>query len=331
MRIFITGIAGFAGSHLEDLLVKEGTEVFGLVRNKKKCKNLQHLPSTGGNLERDLRLFQGDLLDFDFLLRTLKEIQPDEIYHLAAISNIPHSLNQPDLAFEVNFGGTRKLFDAVLKSGADSRILFVGSSDAYGALRSEDLPIREDSPFRPLSPYALSKATADLLAFQYFKSFGIPIIRARPFNHIGPRQDTAFVCSDFAEQIARIEAGKTEPLLLTGNLKAARDFSDVRDVVRAYRLIMKRGQAGEVFNVCRGKARSIATLLQKLIDLTGLDIAIKQDNKRFRKVDIPVTYGDCSLLTSRTGWRPAISLEESLRDVLNYHRGQMRPGLSSDA
>ncbi len=317
MRTFITGVAGFAGSHLAELLLKEGEEVFGLVRDKKNCENLRNQDDS---IFENLDLFEGNILDFDRLCNIISEVKPDEIYHLAAISNVPYSLAKPDLTFEVNFEGTRKLFDAVLKSGQTPKILFVGSADAYGDISSDDLPIYEKCPFRPVSPYGLSKASADLLAFQYFKGHGLPILRARPFNHIGPRQNSGFVCSGFAKQVACIEVEKENPVLFTGNLKAEKDFLNVRDVVRAYRLILRHGEDGEVFNICRGESYSIDFILNELIEMSGEDIEVRQDPKRFRQVEIPKIFGDCSTLKSRTGWQPSISLKESLREVLDYHR-----------
>jgi GDP-4-dehydro-6-deoxy-D-mannose reductase len=173
----------------------------------------------------------------------------------------------------------------------------------------------------------MSKAAADLLAYQYFKNYGVPILRARPFNHIGPRQETSFVCSNFAEQVALIEAGKMKPVVNVGNLKAKKDFSDVRDVVRAYRLILKRGKGGEAFNICRGEAYSIDSILRKLIRMSDKKIEIRPDKKRFRKVDIAEIFGDYSALKSRTGWSPKITMEESLKNILDYHRERLKSNI----
>lgn len=318
MKAFITGISGFAGSHLAEFLLKEGIEVSGMVHDKKKCLDLK-AGTSGHSFYKDVRLFEGDIRDSGMLCKIIKKVRPDEIYHLAAVSNVPYSLENPGLAFEINFHGTRKLFDAVLKSGISAKVLFVGSADSYGDISPQSLPIREDTPFRPASPYALSKAAADLLAYQYFRNHGLHVLRARPFNHIGPGQDPSFVCSNFAAQVARIKAGKAKPVVKVGNLSAKKDFSDVRDVARAYRLILKRGKPGEAFNICRGKAYSIDSILRQLIQLSGMEIEIKREEKRFRKVDTKLVFGDYSALHSRTGWTPKIPLEESLKNILEYH------------
>lgn len=318
MKAFITGISGFAGFHLAEFLLKEGMDVSGMVHDKKKCRDLK-AGTSGPSIGKDVRLLEGDVRDSGLLSRIIKKVRPDEIYHLAAISNIPYSLKNPGLAFEVNFHGTLKLFDAVLKSGISAKVLFVGSSDSYGDISPSRLPIKEDAPFRPASPYALSKAAADLLSYQYFRNHGLHVLRARPFNHIGPGQDASFVCSNFAEQVARIKAGKAKPVVKVGNLSAKKDFSDVRDVVRAYRLILKRGKPGEAFNICGGKAYSISSILRKLVQISGMEIEIRYEEKRFRKVDTRIIFGDYSALRSRTGWMPKIPLEESLKNILEYH------------
>ena len=324
MKVLITGIGGFAGSHLAELLLKDGVEVYGLVRNKKVCPNLTYPHFAGKPLRDSLSLHEGDICDSETLCKVIKEVQPDEIYHMAAISNVPYSVSHPQLTFEINFNGTRNLFDAVLEWGQNPKILFVGSSDCYGKISPSDLPVREECPIKPVSPYSLSKSAADLLAFQYANSFDLHIVRARPFNHIGARQATSFVCPSFAEQIASIEAKKNEPILYTGNLKAQKDFTDVRDTVRAYELILKNGQKGEVYNICRGEAYSIEMILQKLIELSSEDIEYRPDPKRFRALDIPILVGDNSLLKSKTGWQPTIPLEQSLEYLLNYHRSLLQ-------
>ncbi len=324
MKVFITGIAGFAGSHLAELFLKDGEEVFGLVHDKKDCSNLTDPHFAGKPLGDSLSLYEGDICNSETLCKVIQEVQPDEIYHLAAVSNVPFSVSQPQLTFEINFNGTRNLFDAVIKSGQNPKILFVGSSDCYGSISPSDLPVREECPFKPVSPYSLSKAAADLLAYQYSKSFDLNIVRVRPFNHIGPRQATTFVCASFAEQVASIEAKISEPILYTGNLKAQKDFTDVRDMVRAYRLILKHGEKGEVFNICRGEAYSVEVILQKLIELSGVAIENRPDPKRFRAIDIPILVGDNSLLKSRTGWQATIPLEQSLEDLLDYHRSRLK-------
>ena len=245
MRILITGIAGFAGSHLAELLLAGQEEVFGTVMPGESTRNTEPF-------ESQTRLFTCDIRDADAMRRLMAETRPDEIYHLAAITFIPDSVVDPRLTFETNLYGTLNLFEAASVEAPGARILFVGSADEYGLVRADELPIREGNPLRPTNPYSVSKVSASMLACQYGLTRDLHVVRVRPFNHTGPRQSPRFVCSDFAFQIVEVEKGRREPEIRVGNLKPRRDFSDVRDVVRAYRDILKGGDSCEVYNISSG-------------------------------------------------------------------------------
>lgn len=312
MRALITGIAGFAGSHLaEHLLSHTSLEVCGVIH--KRDDNIAHL-------RERLRLFQGDLRDYQSVSSILAQAKPDFIFHLAAQSSVSASWHDPWATLENNMHSQLNVLRATVEFGLKTRILVVGSNEEYGLVKSEDLPLRETTPLRPDSPYGVSKIAQDMLGLQYHLSHGLHIVRVRPFNHIGPRQSERFVAPAFAKQIAEIEAGLRPPAVKVGNLEAKRDFTDVRDTVRAYWLILNEGEPGEVYNIGSGAPRSIRQLLDILLDFSELDIAVEQDTARMRPSDVPISYCDYSRLRERTGWEPTIPLEESLRDVLYYWR-----------
>jgi GDP-4-dehydro-6-deoxy-D-mannose reductase len=249
--------------------------------------------------------------------------KPDEIYHLAAIAHVPTSYRDPRLTFEVNLYGSLNLFEVVKLISRDIKVLYVGSASEYGDVREEKIPINEDVLLRPVDPYSVSKASTDLLAYQYFKSFDMHIVRVRPFNHIGPRQSPDYVVSSFAKQIAEIEKSLKEPVITVGNLEAKRDFTDVRDMVRAYWLALQKGEPGEVYNICSGKAVSIQEVLDKLLKLSDKEIKIEQDVERLRPADIPLSLGDSTKFRKKTGWKPGIPFEKTLRDTLDYWSGKV--------
>ncbi len=312
-KALITGIKGFAGSHLAELLLSEGYQVCGV----------DHALGSAGNIKeiRDrLTLYGCDIRDGTQLNEIISQSKPDEIYHLAAIAHVPTSYRDPKLTFEVNFYGSLNLFEAVKAVSRDTKVLYVGSASEYGAVRKEDIPINEDVPLRPVDPYSVSKVSADMLAFQYFKSFDMHIVRVRPFNHIGPRQSPDYVVSSFAKQIAEIEKGLKEPVITVGNLEARRDFTNVRDMVRAYWLALQKGEPGDVYNICSEKAVSIQEVLGKLLKLSEKQIRIEQDVQRLRPADIPLLLGDSTKFRDDAGWKLAIPLEVTLQDTLVYWR-----------
>ena len=318
MKALITGISGFAGSHLAEFLLKKGYKVYGTFYDKGTFSNLN------GFIDRII-LYQCDIRNYDSLKIIIKKVHPDEIYHLAAISFVPISLKNPKLTFDTNLYGTLNLYQAIIELRFNPKILFVGSADEYGIVNENDLPIKENCSLRPVNPYSISKASADFLSYFYFKNYHLKIIRVRPFNHIGPRQAPNFVCSDFAKQIVEIEKGiKIEPIIKVGNLKAKRDFTDVRDIVRAYWLAIQKGKTGEVYNLCAGRCVQIKELLNNFLELSSKKIEIMKDSKRIRTSDNPILQGDCSKIRERCGWKPEIPFDKTLKDILKYWRGISR-------
>jgi len=318
VKVLITGITGFAGSHLAELLLEEGAEVYGTARWRSNLDNIAHILDS-------VQLVECDLRDASSVKRVLEEVQPQEIYHLAAQSFVPTSWKAPAETLSTNVVGEVNLFEAVLSLKLDAAIQVAGSSEEYGMVFERELPITEENQLRPLSPYAVSKVAQDLLAYQYFMSYGLRVVRTRAFNHTGPRRADVFVTSNFARQIADIEAGRHEPVIKVGNLKARRDFSDVRDIVRAYRLSVRKCTAGEVYNICSGVARSVQEVLDTLLGLSTTKISVQEDPARLRPSDAPVLLGDCAKFKLETGWEPQIPFEQTMRDLLDYWRGKRRP------
>ncbi|MGQ9626369.1 MAG: GDP-mannose 4,6-dehydratase [Anaerolineae bacterium] len=316
MKAFITGIAGFAGSHLaEYLLENTDLEVYGLIHQR--ADNISHL-------REKLTLASGDARDLIFLAEILSEIRPDYIFHLAAQSSVHSSWQNPWETFENNVRSQLSILQTAVDLGLEPRILVVGSNEEYGFISPEDLPLKEDSPLRPISPYGVSKVAQDFLGLQYYLGYGVHTVRVRPFNHIGPRQSERFVASAFARQIAEIEFGLKPPVLKVGNLESKRDFTDVRDVVRAYYLALKHGEPGEVYNIGSGVPRGVREILSLLLSMSEMEISIKQDPAYLRPSDVPISYCDPTKLRQQTGWKPLIPLEDSLRDTLKYWREKIK-------
>ena len=303
-RALITGIYGFCGRHLAVHLQRQGYQVSGL--------DLVQAPSLAG-----IPVHAGDLRQRDFVQSVVRSVRPTHIFHLAALIS-PHA--DLDDLYAVNVRGTEHLLEAVRLAGIEPVILITGSSAVYGLVQPGDLPIRESLPFQPLNAYAVSKIAQEMLAYTHHARHGLQVIRTRAFNLTGPGEPPSLVCSAFAKQIAEIEAGLIEPVLRVGNLAPQRDFVDVRDVVHAYHLAAQLGRAGQVFNVCSGRAVAVQTCLDQLLRLATKPISLEQDPARMRPADIPVSVGDGSHLQELTGWQPARSLEESLADLLNDWR-----------
>jgi len=274
--------------------------------------------------EPRLRLTHADLRDPQGVRALVDEVQPDYIFHLAAQSFVPTSLADPWDTLENNIRAQLNLLEAVRLSGREVRVLVIGSNEEYGAPKPEELPQTEESPLRPNNPYAVSKVAQDFLGLQYHLAYGLPVVRVRPFNHTGPGQSPRFVVPAFASQIARIEAGLQEPVMKVGNLDTARDFSDVRDIVRAYHLAVTQGEPGEVYNLASGRARSVQGLLETLLSLADTEIRVERDPARYRPVDVPEAYGSAEKFRQQTGWEPEIPFEQTLRDTLEYWREQAR-------
>jgi GDP-4-dehydro-6-deoxy-D-mannose reductase len=315
VRALLTGITGFAGGHLAQLLVGQGVQIFGVARNCEK--NLPHLDS-------NIKLISADMRDAEVVETMLQRIQPDVIYHLAAQAFVPVAWQDPWSTFENNVRPQLNILQAMIRQNSNARLLVITSDQVYGPVRPEYLPVNENAPLQPNNPYGVSKVAQDIVGLQYHLSHGLDVLRVRPFNHIGPRQSPSFVTANFAKQIAEIEANLSDPVIYVGNLEAKRDFTNVQDVVRAYTLIVKHGTAGDVYNVGSGQAYSIQYMLDVLLSYSQCEINIKQDPTRMRPSDVAVIYADNSKLQTNTGWQPVYSFEESLKQVLDYWRQQVQ-------
>lgn len=256
--------------------------------------------------------------------QAIKSVAPDLVFHLAAQAALLQAWRDPEDTYRTNIIGQLYLLEAARQLSPQPKVLVVSSNEVYGAPENQqELPIRETNPFRPSNPYAVSKAAQDLMGYQYHCSFRLPVVRVRPFNHIGPGQSDTFVASAFARQIAEAEAGIQEPVVRVGNLEALRDFTDVRDIVRGYYDVLTKGAPGEVYNLGSGVAVSIKSLLEFYVTHCKVTLRIEADPERFRPVDVPCVYADCSKIQAATGWRPIIPLEQTLADVLEYWRAHV--------
>ena len=317
MRVLITGVTGFVGSHLAEFVATNHPDA-ELVGMRRWRSSLTELAPVGDRL----KLVEADLLDPASLQRVVATVRPDAIFHLAASSSVAASWDTPNEVLQVNAVGTLHLLEAVRQLDLDPVIVLACSAEAYGDVDGADLPISERQAFKPLSPYAVSKAAVDLLGYQYFRSHGTRIVRLRLFNHVGPRQGERFVVSGFSRQIAAIEAGKASPRLIVGNLEAKRDFVDVRDVARAYWLAATRAVPGEAYNVCSGSVRSIRQVVDSLLARASRSIEVVQEPARMRPAELPVLQGDPEKLAADTGWRAELEFERTLSDVLQYWRAR---------
>lgn len=296
VRAFVTGGSGFVAGWLRRHLEERGDEVVAV----------------------DERI---DIADGEAMREVMVDAAPDAVYHLAAFAHVGRSWDQPREVFRVNAVGTLELLQAARSCPRPPRVLLIGSAEVYGAVTAEQLPVDEEVPLQPVSPYAASKVAAEYLGVQAHLGYGLPVIRVRAFNHIGPGQHPSFVVPAFAQRI--LEAmGQGERRLRVGNLTARRDFTDVRDVVRAYRLLAEAGVAGQAYNVCSGRDVSIEEVARRLLALAGADLEIEVDPELERPVEIPVLRGDSSKLWAATGWKAEISLDQTLSDVLDWLRRQ---------
>tara|TARA_B100002003_G_scaffold122597_1_gene113225 strand:- start:84 stop:1046 length:963 start_codon:yes stop_codon:yes gene_type:complete len=315
MKILITGVTGFVGSHLAEycLSLDQQVEVIGTCRWRSRRENIEHL-------EDAINLYECDLRDASSVKTLLADIQPERIFHLAAQSYVPSSWNSPGETITTNVIGQLNIFEAMRETNSTASIQIAGSSEEYGLVHPEEAPITEKNPLRPLSPYAVSKVAQDMLAYQYFQSYGLRVVRTRAFNHTGPRRGDVFVTSNFAKQIAEIEAGQRPPVIHVGDLNPKRDFTDVRDIVRAYWLSLEHCSLGEVYNVASGKAYRIKEVLKILLDNSEQDIEVVEDPERLRPSDVPLLLGDNSRFCKATGWSPEIPFEQTAKDLLDYWR-----------
>jgi GDP-4-dehydro-6-deoxy-D-mannose reductase len=340
LRVLITGITGFAGSHLAEYLHGlAGVEVYGTHRWRSRLDNLNELAVAGalnivepGTSDPQIirrafkadkvNLIGGDIADFVSMHTLIAAVQPDRIFHLAAQSHVPTSWNSPAETLHLNIAGQVNLFEAMRANGNDAIVQIAGSSEEYGLVHEDEVPMTEQNPLRPLSPYAVSKVAQDKLAYQYHMSYGTKAIVTRGFNHCGPRQTEHFIVATLAKQIAYIEAGLQEPILRHGDLTSKRDLTDVRDMVRAYWALLDKGQPGEVYNIGSGSTCTVQDVLDGYLALTKAAIDVQLDPARMRPSDVKILWADDSKFRAITDWQPQIPFEQTLRDTLDYWRGR---------
>lgn len=315
-KALIIGAAGFVGSYLIDHIQKHC--IWSIVVTKMPQERL----TLQGADVCDL-----DIMDPAAITELLEEKRPDYIFHLAAQSSVAVSWKNPGLTVDVNIKGSLNVLDAVRKLDYKPRVLLIGSGEEYGHLRQDEVPVGEDNVLRPGNIYAATKACQNMLGAIYARAYGMDVLMVRAFNHVGPNQSPIFVVADFCRQAAEIELGMREPVIRVGNLSARRDFSDVRDVVRAYAALMEKGKAGETYNVGAGKAVEIRRILDMILSLAKKEIRVETDPARMRPVDVPVIEADIRKLQACTGWRTEIPLEKTIEETLNYWRETLRqPG-----
>jgi GDP-4-dehydro-6-deoxy-D-mannose reductase len=312
-KALITGISGFAGSFLSEHLLSQNHEVSGIYIKEESLKNLD-------GFSEKLDLIKLDLLDGPLVEKTIGEKKPDLIFHLAALTSPKDSFDAPAETMQNNIKAQLNILEAVRKNSPDTKVLVISSAEIYGRVDEKDLPIDEETKLMPTSPYAVSKITQDFLGLQYFLSYGLKVIRVRPFNHIGPRQSDRFVVGAFAKKIAEIEKGKRDPVLPVGNLKSKRDFTDVRDMVRAYAIAIKNGEIGEVYNLGKGVSHSVSEILDKLLSMSTAEIQVKEDPSLLRPSDSSDLVCDATKFKNISSWEPEIEIDETLKDTLDYWR-----------
>ena len=312
----ITGVAGFAGSWLAEELLTNGFSVCGSVLPGESLDNIAQIKS-------DLKLTKLDILDSAGCKRVIMKIKPDFIFHLAAFSSVGQSFKHDRLAYRVNLDGTLNMLEASIAYGKLKKFVFTSSADCYGTFKPENKTLTESQPLNPISPYAISKVAAEQASLFYFHHYGLRVNVARSFNHAGPRQNENFVIPSFARQIVDIEMGRQKPVIMTGGLTARRDLSDVRDIVRGYRLLAEKGRPGEVYQFCSGKAHSIEQVLDRLLSLSRVRIKIGTDMNRVRKNDIPLLRGSNRKAVQELGFETRYKLSETLQDSLDYFRTKL--------
>ncbi len=345
MRVLITGITGMVGSFLAEYLADQhpDVEVFGTFRWRSKLDNLQDLRNRGklnvldegqritdqASLRRFVRpgevtVVDCELQDASAVRGVVRAVKPDRVFHLAAQSFVPTSWTAPSATLTNNIVGQVNLFEAIREARLDPLIHIAGSSEEYGLVYPHEAPIREDNPLRPLSPYAVSKVAQETLAVQYFRSYNLKCVVTRGFNHTGPRRGQVFVTSSFARQIAEIEAGLRKPIIDVGDLESRRDWTDTRDMVRAYWLAAERGEPGEVYNVGQGTCIRVGDMLDILLSHSGVDIAKEPDPSRLRPSDVRLLWANVDKFKKATGWQPIIPFDKTMVDLLDYWRERVR-------
>lgn len=339
MRVLITGVTGMAGSHLAEYLLNlEGLEVYGIYRWRSRVDNLEDLKRAGkvniitGGIKSmlhdrvdptKLNLIEADITDSFSMKWVIGAAMPDRIFHLAAQSYVHASWGAPAETLHTNIIGEVNLFEAVRSAEIEPVIQIAGSSEEYGLVLPDELPVKETNHLRPLSPYGVSKVTQEMLAYQYFRSYGLKTVVTRAFNHEGPRRGEVFVTSNFAKQIAEVEKGLKPPVLYVGDLSSVRDWSDVRDVIRAYWLATEKGSPGEVYNIGSGVGREVREMLDMLLAMSNVNIKVEVDEARLRPSDVKVLVCDCTRFSELTGWKPEVPFEKTMRDLLDYWRDRV--------
>jgi len=309
-KVLITGMSGFVGSHLAECLLGKDYELHGTVFGS-------------GNEIMGAKAYPVDLTKFEAINELISKLRPDLVFHLAALSSPSASFNDGNQTLTNNITAQANLLNALVKNQVKARVLIVGTAEEYGKIEEQNLPTDEACPLRPMSPYAVSKIAQDFMGLQYWLSYGLECVRVRPFNHVGERQAPAFVLPAFAQQVAMIEAGKQAPVISVGNLSATRDFTDVKDMVKAYELALIHGIAGEVYNLGSENEVAISDLLQIMLDKSKVKIQVEQDQNRMQKSDVPRMKANSQKFYQLTGWKPMIKLPETIDRVLDYWRQQV--------
>jgi GDPmannose 4,6-dehydratase len=328
-RAFITGISGMVGSHLADyLLEKTDWELYGLIRWRSPLDNISHhLPRV--NKKDRLHLVYGDLRDSDSINEAVREVKPDFVFHLAAQSYPKTSFSAPLDTYETNIQGTSRVLEALRQYKKDAVIHVCASSEVFGRVPKEKLPINEECTFHPASPYAISKVGTDLVGRFYAEAYQMTVMTTRMFTHTGPRRGDVFAESTFAKQIAMIEAGQIAPVIKTGNLDSLRTWADVRDAVRAYHLLVTvKPKGGEYYNIGGQFTCGVRDMLHHLISLSPRknEIQLETDPGRLRPIDADLQVPDTAKFEKHTGWKPEISFEKTMQDLLDYWRGRVNNG-----
>ncbi len=346
MRVLITGITGFAGSHLAEYLLEHHPDVavYGTYRWRSRMENLEEVSrrklldvvegrfTTGPDIRDETKrrgrvlLLHTELTDAGAVEKLISAVQPHRIFHLAAQSFVQSSFDEPAATIGINVTSQLNILEAVRRHDLETRIHVAGSSEEYGLVLPDEVPMKETNPLRPLSPYAVSKVTQDKLGWQYFKSYGMHIVVTRGFNHTGPRRGLIFSTSTMARQIAEIEAGLHEPVIYVGDLTTKRDWTDVRDMVAAYWLALEKAEPGESYNIGSGRTWSIREMLDSLLSHSKVKVRLQEDPARLRPSDVPILWADVSKFERATGWKPKIPFDRTLLDLLNYWRARVDSG-----
>lgn len=313
-KVLITGSTGFVGQHLARHLLSLGTyKVHGTYRSESSL-------SLFDDVKDKITFSHSNLDNAEDVERIIADIQPDFLFHLAAQASPAVSFKSPLNTLTNNITSELHILEAIRNHSKHTRLLSVATGEMYGVIKPEDIPVNETTPLKPISPYSVSKIASEYLALQYHLAYKVDVVRVRPFNHIGPGQKDGFVVADFAKQIVEIEKGKKEPVLTVGNLEARRDFTDVRDIVRAYVLAVEKGESGEVYNIGSGKSHKINDMLHMLLSFSTQKVEVSVDPARIRPIDVPEVRCDYSQFNKVTGWEPQIPFERTLEEILDYWR-----------